>query len=498
MKVKNHAMNRMRNLILILFLCAVTGVFSQQKTIPESQVSLLGTITIGSEPDYPPFCFLDEQGNAAGFSIELFKAAAEAAGLRVEIKIGIWAKIKQDLVLGRIDALPLVGRTPEREEFYDFTLPYLSLHGAVFVRDGTTDIRSPDDLKNKKIAVMKGDNAEEYVLRKQISEAIYTTPTFSEAFRSLESGEYDAVIAQRIMGLYLLEDLGIKVIKPLDFQLPEFLQNFCFAVREGNQQLLRRLDEGLSIIIANQTYEKIRQKWFGPMFKEIIDFAAIFKIALYLTIPILIIFSVISIIFLRREVRRQTKSLKAEISGHKKTLQDLQMSEQLLQVATSNLNGILYILDTDLRFILSKGSKLEVLGLSDNQVVGKTLYDYLHTTDPEHPTIRKHLNTLSGKEEKLEAKHGEFYFSTTISPIRNLVGKITGIVGLTNDITALKWSEGELRKIKEQLELKMAGQTGELNAKVSELERFYHAAVEREIRMKELWDEIQVLKGKHL
>ena len=491
-------MKRMINLIFIIFLSTVTLVFAQQKLPKVSGDSVLGTITIGSEPHYPPFCFLDEKGNADGFSIELFKAAAKAAGLQVEIKIGFWERVMDDLIMGRIDALPLVGRTPEREDLFDFTLPYLSLRGAVFVRDETTDIRSLDDLKNSKIAVMKGDNAEEYVRRTQISKTIYTTDTFKDAFTRLAAGDYDAVVAQRLMGLYLLKKMGIQMIKPIDFQLPDFRQNFCFAVREGNKQLLQRLDEGLSIIIASQTFDEIRFKWFGPIFNEKTDYAAIFKIALYLTIPIFIIMSIISIIFLRRAVKKRTESLNAEISDHKKTLQDLKLNEQLLQVATSNLNGILYVLDTDLRYVLSKGSKLKDLGLRDNEIIGKTIYEFFQTEDPGHPSIRKHLNALSGQEEKLETKHGELFFSTTISPIRNSVGKITGIVGLTSDITELKWSEEELRKVKKELELRVAGKTGELQAKVLEMERFYHASVEREIRMKELWDEIQVLKNKNL
>ncbi|MBN2636115.1 MAG: transporter substrate-binding domain-containing protein, partial [Prolixibacteraceae bacterium] len=92
------------------------------------------TIIIASEPNYPPYCIVDENGNATGFSVDLFNAAANATGLNVIIKLGVWNQIKQDLAEGKIDALPLVGRTPEREELFDFTMPYLSLHGAVFAR----------------------------------------------------------------------------------------------------------------------------------------------------------------------------------------------------------------------------------------------------------------------------------------------------------------------------------------------------------------------------
>ena len=266
------------------------------------------TIHIASEPDYPPFCVVDENGEAAGFSIDLFRAAAEAAGLQVQIKIGVWSKIMADLAEGRIDALPLVGRTPERESLFDFTMPYLSLHGAVFVRKGTKGITSIEDLKNRKIAVMRGDNAEEFLRRENISDRLSATSTFEEAFRDLALGEYDAVVTQRIMGLYLLENLRITSVIPLDFQIPQFRQDFCFAVRKGDTHLLNRLNEGLSIVIADKTYEKIREKWFGSAFKEKVAVIDILRVSGMILIPFVAVLAVTAAFLLRKEVKRQTGS----------------------------------------------------------------------------------------------------------------------------------------------------------------------------------------------
>ena len=191
-------------------------------------------IVIASEPDYPPYCIIDRNGKAEGFSIDLFEESAKAAGLDVKINIGIWNKIKHDLAEGKIDALPLVGRTPERESLYDFTFPYLTLHRTIFVREGTTNIQSIDDLKNKSIVVMKGDNSEEYARREMLTKNIFTTNTFSEAFESLAEGNYDAVIMQEVLGIKLLESLGIRTIVPLHLPDINFKHDFCFAVKKGN------------------------------------------------------------------------------------------------------------------------------------------------------------------------------------------------------------------------------------------------------------------------
>ncbi|WPC44052.1 transporter substrate-binding domain-containing protein [Clostridium sp. JS66] len=63
------------------------------------------TIIIGDDKGYPPYSFIDKNGNPAGFDIELAKAAAEAMGFKVKIKLGVWNDIRNELESGKIDAI---------------------------------------------------------------------------------------------------------------------------------------------------------------------------------------------------------------------------------------------------------------------------------------------------------------------------------------------------------------------------------------------------------
>ena len=335
-------MNKLSKIFLLLyFLFAVQLNLFAHDIKKDSTFGKRTSITIASEPDYPPYCFIDKNGKADGFSIDLFKSSIEAVGINADIKLGVWSQIKQDLADGKIDALPLVGKTPEREEVYDFTHPYLSLHGAVFVRKGTKGINSISDLKHKEIVVMAGDNAEEFVRREKISDKIFTTHTFKEAFNELNKGSYDAVITQRVLGIKLLEEMGINSIEPLNFQIPKFRQDFCFAVKKGDAELLASLNEGLSIVIANGTYDEIHLKWFGPGIKENISIKDIIEISVYVLVPTLLLFSLITIFILRTEVRKRTKNLKEEISEHKITSEILIRQQALLKEmeAVSKMGG---------------------------------------------------------------------------------------------------------------------------------------------------------------
>ncbi|MCF8396309.1 MAG: transporter substrate-binding domain-containing protein [Melioribacteraceae bacterium] len=455
----------MTMLLSVMFICADQTPLQAVKD----------TISIASEPDYPPYCFVDENGEAAGFSIDLFLSAAKAAGLDVNIKIGIWEQIKQDLAEGKVDALPFVGRTPERENLYDFTMPYLSLHGAVFVLKGTKDINSLNDLKEKSIVLMKGDNAEEFVRRENISDNIVTTATFEEAFITLANGEYDAVITQRVMGIELLKKIGIKNIIPLDFHIPQYRQDFCFAVQKGDMQLLNRLNEGLSIVIANDTFENIRNKWFGPSIKEKISFSHILRYLLFILIPVLIIIAVGNIFLLRREVRNKTRVLNNEIIQHKSTLKDLKINEEKYHGMIMNLLEGFYSVTLDGILIDYNNEFTNILNLEpDNDYTGKNLPDFWQNPKEREIYVNEILQNGIIKNYEIKAKKAdgaEIVVMVNSRIIKDNTGNPIRIEGTFLDVTERKHALEELQKMKDKLENTVAKRTAQLQEKVEKLSK---------------------------
>ncbi|OPL19072.1 MAG: hypothetical protein AVO35_12400 [Candidatus Aegiribacteria sp. MLS_C] len=219
----------------------------------------------GCEVDYPPFCFADDSGEAAGFSVELLTETLGAMGRDVVFETGTWTEVKGWLESGSVDALPLVGRTPEREDIFDFTFPYMTLHGAVVVRADCDSILSAEDLSGLVVGVMEGDNAEEYLRGSDLDVEIVTEPTFLGAFEQLSAGSLDAVVVQRIVALRLISEHGFVDLKVLDWPLLDFRQDFCFAVREGDSELLALLNEGLALVMADGTYSHLHASWFAYM-----------------------------------------------------------------------------------------------------------------------------------------------------------------------------------------------------------------------------------------
>ena len=121
----------MKKYILFLFISIISLCFSEEIKIYKS----------ATEFDYPPFSVTDK-GIPDGFSVELLKSVAEEMDVKIEFKIDYWGTIKNELEYGKLDILPLVAYSQDRDKYFDFTVPYMVMHGGIFVRKDNDSIKT--------------------------------------------------------------------------------------------------------------------------------------------------------------------------------------------------------------------------------------------------------------------------------------------------------------------------------------------------------------------
>ncbi len=115
-------------------------------------------IIVGGDLNYPPYEYLDETGNPAGYNVDITRAIAREMGLNVEIRLGAWSEQVQALENGKIDILQGMFYSPARDLKFDFTQPHTVSHYVSVVRKGEGEAPSSiNELKNKRIVVQKED-----------------------------------------------------------------------------------------------------------------------------------------------------------------------------------------------------------------------------------------------------------------------------------------------------------------------------------------------------
>jgi PAS domain S-box-containing protein len=150
------------------------------------------------------------------------------------------------------------------------------------------------------------------------------------------------------------------------------------------------------------------------------------------------------------ELAATEEELRQNLNEFSKNQSDLLESEERFRSAMNHLPGTAWAVDHDLRYTLSQGAGLSLIGLKPDQVVGMRLYEFFNTSDPSHPVISQHMRALSGESIVYDYTHEGVTFRTYLSPLYDTKGTIVGVNGLAFDITEQKLAEAALRKSEER------------------------------------------------
>jgi len=140
-----------------------------------------------------------------------------------------------------------------------------------------------------------------------------------------------------------------------------------------------------------------------------------------------------------------------DVTERKKTEEQLAFERELLRALLDNAPDRIFFKDTESRFLRCSLAMAQRLGLKDpDEVIGKTDFDF-HPEDrareffADEQTLLLTGQPLINKiEQQTDTGGGRIWASVTKVPTRNRSGAITGLIGISRDITALKHAEAEL------------------------------------------------------
>jgi len=297
-------------LILVMF---TSHAWSSEQLTQEEKAYLKdkGEITFVSQTVYPPFEFVDKQGDHTGMCIELARWMATEFGFKATFADKSFKEAQQAVLSGKADILTSLFYSENRDRHFDFTSTMFEVPASIFVAADRPDIKEMADLNGKIIAMQKGDYALEFLRAKGISFSVLDTVNFAEATDRVIAGQADAVIGDEQIVLYHvysnhLTDRIKKVGQPL------YIGYNCMAVKEGSLVLQSILNKGVALARKNGALDSIERKWLGVQlttgksFLETYSFHIMGLAAAFLVLIALIWFWNLQ---LRRQVAARTEEL---------------------------------------------------------------------------------------------------------------------------------------------------------------------------------------------
>jgi polar amino acid transport system substrate-binding protein len=322
---------------LLLSLLLPAALFAE-----EEAHGLESAVIIGGDHNYPPYEYLDASGEPRGYNVDLSRAVARVMGINIAFRLGPWGAMRKALAEEEVDILMGMAHTEERDVEVDFSIPHAKVHQSIWVRNGNVTIRTVADLAGREVIVMRGSVMHDFMLERAIDARLFLASTLAEALTLLASGQHDCALVAKLPGEYLLSGLALDNIHPI--ARPVVAQNYGYAVREGNAELLDRFNEGLALLKKSGEYRRIREQWLGVLQPEEVSWRLLVRYGSLVLGPLLLIL-VLTVIWsrtLQKQVAVRTEELQREVVERQRAVEELQVRQkQLLHADKMTSLGIL-------------------------------------------------------------------------------------------------------------------------------------------------------------
>ncbi|MBD9417357.1 response regulator [Pseudomonas sp. PDM16] len=447
---------------------------------------------------WPPFDVIDEQGQHRGLSGDYLGLLAQRLGLRLEpVLLDDWNTALLALHEGRVDLLPSVARTAERETTMAFSDPYLVSSSLIFTR-ADVSVQRPGDLAGKRVAIERG-----YVLQQALREKVPDVRLLEvrdteAALRAVSSGRADAYVGDMIVASYLIRELNLT---NLELRGETGLANseFHFAVRRDEAQLVDLLNAAL-LDLSGQEQEAIQERWLPPLtafnWRRLLEVGWPYLLGLLALITFVLLWN---------------RRLAVQIAERQRAEAEAQRQRSTLEALINAIPDPIWFKDTEGRYVGVNQACAELFGRPREDIRGFRDEDLLH---PDWAAIRtEHDLTALNWPGPYESEGWSLYpdgrravFDTLRATFHDDRGRLLGLVGVSRDITLRKQVEEDLERAKELAEeaarLKsdfLANMSHEIRTPMNAIIGMSHLAMKTELnpRQRDYLNKIQQA-GQHL
>ena len=268
--VKCNGGQGMMKKILAGVLCTAMAVsalgmisFADETEAGSAGLATDGKFVVGFDAEYPPYGYMDDNGDYTGFDLELAAAVCDLEGWELVARPIDWDSKDMELESGNIDCIWNGFTMNGREDSYTFSVPYVDNSQVIVVADDS-GIESLSDLEGKVVGVQADSAA--LALLEEDGEQADLGATFGElqqfgdyntAFAELQAGSLDAVAID--VGVANYQIAGRDGYSILDESLNS--EQYAVGFKKGNDVLCETINSDLAVLLENGTFDEIAAKY---------------------------------------------------------------------------------------------------------------------------------------------------------------------------------------------------------------------------------------------
>lgn len=262
-----------RALSLVVALLLTPALAQAQQAAPEpaataSDLPRRLMLRFVTESDFPPFNFLDEDGQLTGFNVDLARAICLDARAACDIRVKPWDELMLALRRDEADAV-IAGQqvTARALQSADFSAPYMFTPGRFAVRrDADKREITPEGLEGQRIAVIRGSAHEAFLKAFFRDSRIEVHPSSDSAREALAEGKISYLFDDGISLSFWLN--GTLSRQCCEFRGGPFLEAKFFgdgiavAVKKGDGQMKAIIDRAIAGLRESGRLEELVGRYF--------------------------------------------------------------------------------------------------------------------------------------------------------------------------------------------------------------------------------------------
>ena len=210
-------------------------------------------VRLGTEGAYPPYNYIDDDGEVAGFERELGDELCKRAELTCEWVTNEWDSIIPNLVSGNYDTI-IAGMsiTDERDEVIDFTQNYTQPDPSAFLAMDGMDL----DMEGGIFAAQAGTIQASYIAEMDATLVEFATP--DETIAAVRNGEADAVLADKAYLAPIAEESADLAFVGDDVLIGG---GIGMGLRESDGELRAKFDAAIQSMKDDGSLNELITKW---------------------------------------------------------------------------------------------------------------------------------------------------------------------------------------------------------------------------------------------
>ncbi|PIJ48442.1 ABC transporter substrate-binding protein [Erwinia sp. OLTSP20] len=236
-----------------------------------SQALAEETLRVAADLAYPPFQFRDNNGQPGGFEIDITRAVCKAINVKCEFVVSSFDAEIPSLLARKVDFISPLGATEKRRQSIDFSNFIFHIPTKLVARKDSGLLPTVASLRGKQIAVQQGSIQEMYANQYWAPQGI-NVMHYADAdaiYQDLAAGRLDGALSPGVAVTFGFlnkpEGKDFALVGPEVRDDKLFSLGSAYGVRKGNSVLLKRLNDGLTKIMADGTWQKIKQHYFGDL-----------------------------------------------------------------------------------------------------------------------------------------------------------------------------------------------------------------------------------------